>query len=258
VVMKAPLFPVLAAALLASACDVKVGDNGVSVGIARGEATDEWTRTYALPAGGRLEVVNNNGPIEATGTAGQQVVVRAERRVEAGIEAAAKEFLATVEMREEVAADHVRIETVANDRERRGFGRPQLQVRYVVQVPAHLAVSFRTSNGPIRLENLSGPVNAATTNGAVQADLSGVGGDIALATTNGGIRLEMPASAKATLDASCVNGGINIDDQFNVARRNGDSRCRVSADLNGGGPRIAAATVNGGIRIRARERRQTD
>jgi hypothetical protein len=256
--MKAALLPVLAAALLASACDVKVGDNGVSVGIARGEAADEWTRTYSLPAGGRLEILNNNGAIEATGTTGQQVVVRAERRVRAGVEATAQDFLNTVEMREQVAPDHVRIETIASERELRGFGRAQLQVRYVVQVPANVAVSFRTSNGPIRLENLSGPVNAATTNGAVQADLSGVGGDVALATTNGGIRLDIPPAAKATLDASCVNGGINIDDQFNVSRRNGDSRCRVSADLNGGGPRIAAATVNGGIRIRARGRRQTD
>ena len=44
--MRFPL--VLAAAVLVSACDVRVGENGVSVGIIEGKATDEWVRTYTL------------------------------------------------------------------------------------------------------------------------------------------------------------------------------------------------------------------
>jgi len=43
-----------------------------------------------------------------------------------------------------------------------------------------------------------------------------------------------------------------------VNTQSGNSRCRVSATLNGGGPRISAATVNGGIRIRARGGLQSD
>ena len=258
------------AGVIAAGCDVKVGDNGVSVDLARGQATDEWTRTYTLPAGGQLDIVNGNGPIEAIGTSGSQVVVRVERRVRAGLEETAADFLKKVEMREDVTPDRVRIEAIADERALRGFGRARLDVRYFVQVPAGLTLSFRTSNGGIRLDDVDGRIVAVTTNGGITGnDLSGsvdmlavngglqvgmasVSGDVKLSTTNGGVRLDLPRDARANLDASCVNGGINIDDEFNVDTSGEGARRRVSASLNGGGARITAATVNGGIRIRAR------
>jgi hypothetical protein len=56
----------------------------------------------------------------------------------------------------------------------------------------------------------------------------------------------------ASLEAACVNGGISVDDRFGLTASE-NSRRRVAGDINGGGPRITANTVNGGVRIRARQ-----
>ena len=44
---------VLSAGLSVAACDIQAGENGdFSVDIASGKATDTWSRTYTVPAGG--------------------------------------------------------------------------------------------------------------------------------------------------------------------------------------------------------------
>src|SRR5688572_8637825 len=266
--MKLPL--IFAAAMLAAACDVQVGEQGFSLDIANGRARDEWVRTYTLPATGTLEIVNVNGLIEASPADGSQIEVRAEREVRSGSEEASKGLLQRVQMREEVSQDRVRIEAQGDwEGNRRGPGRTQLSVAYHVRVPAGLAVSFKTDNGAVRLENLSGRVVASTTNGGIngralsgavtadvvnggiQLDFTSIGGEVRASTTNGGVRIDLPADAKATLDATCVNGGIDVDERLTV-QASETSRRRLIATMNGGGPRIAAQTVNGGIRIRTR------
>jgi len=143
-------------------------------------------------------------------------------------------------------------------------------VRYFVKVPKGLAVTFENTNGAVRLENLEGqivastvnggvrgsglkgPVRASTTNGGVDIAMAAVTGEVQLETTNGGIRLELPRDAKATLDASCTNGGISVAESGWASMEETErSRRRFRGTLNGGGPRISAETTNGGIRIRA-------
>ena len=259
---------VVVSVLALAACDVKVNDKGLSLNLGRANATDEWTRTYDLQPGGLLEIVNTNGLIEAIGSEGPKVEVLAERRARAGSQEEAAALLKKIEMREDVSATLVHIEARTSEGAT-GF-RSSFDVQYHVRIPDGLSVSFRTANGAINLQNLNGRIAAATTNGGisgsglsgavemqsvnggVQADLSSVSGDIKLTTVNGTVRLDLPSDVKADLDASCVNGGISVDDRFNVNASGEDSRRRVTAALNGGGPRISAASVNGGIRIRAR------
>jgi hypothetical protein len=62
----------------------------------------------------------------------------------------------------------------------------------------------------------------------------------------------MPARSKMTLEATWVNGGINVDDAFGVQTDGDERRRRLTAAVNGGGPKVSATSVNGGIRIRAR------
>ena len=265
----------LLCALAALGCDIQVGDKGFSVGIMEGRATDEWTRTYNLPPGSKLEIVNTNGLIEASGTDGQAIEVRAERRARAGSQEEAAEVLKQLEMREDVTPMSVRIEA-RGERARIGaLGRRRFDVDYHLRVPAGLTVSLRTSNGAIRLQNVNGQVMASTTNGTVtgnglsggvdveavnggiQIDLASVTSDVKMETVNGTIRLDLPVDVKADLDASCVNGGITIDEQFKVKATGEESRRRIAGSLNGGGPRVSVETVNGGIRIRARGTAQT-
>src|SRR6186997_830986 len=136
--MRLPLL--LAAAMLTTACDVQVGENGLSLDIAHGRARDEWVRTYTLPTTGTLEIVNANGRIEASPSNGPQVEVRAEREVRTRSEEESQALLQKVYMREEVSPDRVRIEAQGNWGD--GFGGPfsrrQLSVAYYVRVPAGL------------------------------------------------------------------------------------------------------------------------
>ena len=89
------------------ACDVKVSKEGdVSVVVASGKANDEWRRTYSLPKGGRLEIINVNGLIEVYPASGSEVEVIARREVRTRTEEEAKARLAKAEMIEDVGPDH--------------------------------------------------------------------------------------------------------------------------------------------------------
>lgn len=259
------VFALSVLSVLAVGCDVSVGEHGFSMDVASGKAQDEWTRTYTVAAGGRLEIANVNGTINASPGTGTQVEVRAERIAKAGNDETARELLKKIEIVEETSADHVRIQTKVP---KISWGRSGHEVRYWVKVPKGLAVNFETVNGGVRLENLDGQVvasttnggvrgkgmkgtvKASTTNGGVEIEMAGVTGEIDLETTNGGIRLELPPDTKATIEARCTNGGISVDESVGAVDVTEKSRRQFRGTLNGGGPRISAETTNGGIRIR--------
>jgi hypothetical protein len=254
---------------LAGGCNIEVGDNGVSLDVARGRATDEWSRTYSLATGGSLEIVNLNGRIEATAAEGRELVVDVSREARARSEEDAQALLMSVEMREEVSANRVRIEARVDVT---GSGRRGLMAKYRLRIPAGLTVSLQTENGSIRVENVSGRITATATNGpidgrniagsmsaevvngGVEIEMASVTDDISLSSINGPINLQLPTGTKASIDATCVNGAINVDDALSMQTTE-NSRRKVTGTLNGGGPRIVTSTVNGGIRIRARETR---
>jgi hypothetical protein len=74
-------------------------------------ATDEWTRTYSLTAGGEVRIVNTNGKIEVEGVDGSTVEVRAERIARGATDAAARELLPRIVIREDNKPDRVSLET---------------------------------------------------------------------------------------------------------------------------------------------------
>lgn len=265
------LLPVILLAGLGAACDIQVGDKGVSLGIARGRATDEWVRTYTLPPGGRLEVVNTNGEIQVEPSSGREVEVRVQRTARAGSDEEAQALLQSITMDEEVTPGLVRVETQTDggERPRALMSGNRVALSYHVLVPAGLTMSFETDNGEIRLTDLTGVTRAATTNGGitgerltggvtasvvnggVRLNMASVTDDIEVSTTNGGVRLELPNDVRAFLDAQCVNGGIDVATELQIEPTE-RSRRRVTGSVNGGGPRISASTVNGGIRITSR------
>jgi hypothetical protein len=261
-----PFLAILLVSLGAGACNVQVGDNGVSFDVSGSRASDEWTRTYTLPEGGRLEIVNINGGMEISASTGREVRVRAEREVRGGSEDEARKLLEALVMQEDVAPDSVRIQAqVDEDR-----GPRRVNISYDIEIPPGLVISLKTENGRIRFENVNGQLSAVTTNGGIFAErLSGsltaevvnggielniesLTGDMNLSSVNGGIELVLPVDVKASLDATTVNGGVNVEDVFRMAVTE-NSRRRVAGTFNGGGVKISATTVNGGVRIGARD-----
>lgn len=263
---------VLSVGLSVSACDIQAGENGhFSVDIASGKATDTWSRTYTVPAGGRFELINVNGRITAEPTDGKEVVVEGKRTAKGRTDEAAQALLAKLEIREEVGGSSVRVES----RPPRTSGFGGLEIEWTVKVPKGLTVDLRTINGGVRLDGLSGEIHAKTTNGGVKGqniipetiEASSVNGgveielgapldstdSIDISTVNGGVSLSMPSESKATITARCVNGGVRVTD-LDIKRDEDDSheserRRRLNGTLNGGGAKVNVSTTNGGVRL---------
>jgi hypothetical protein len=262
----ARLLPILALAIGLAACDVSVGDGGFNLGFASGRAQDQWTRSYTLAEGGRIEIINTNGRIVAEAGDGTAVEVTAERTARATTEEGARELLNRIEMREEVGGDSVRLETRGPSS--RGMG--GYQVQYTVRVPLGVHVDLRTVNGGVRVTGLQGEVRAASTNGGVVGrDLRaqvvvgrvtnggvevelleplGADGRVELGSTNGGVRLTLPAESRATVSARAVNGGVTVD-SLALTVSGEQTRRRIEGTLNGGGARVELSTTNGGVRV---------
>jgi DUF4097 and DUF4098 domain-containing protein YvlB len=251
------LLPVV---VLLAGCDVHVGNLSA-------RATDEWTHTYPLTPGGEIAIDNTNGKIEVEGTDAATVEVRAERIAKGATDAAARELLPRIVIKEDATPDRVSVRT-----ERMGgimIG-ASFEVRYHVRAPKNAVVNVsntngqvtltglngkvtaHTTNGQVRGDALTGAVEARTTNGGVTMDLSSIGKEpVRLHTTNGGVTLTLPESAKADISASVTNGGISVGDfqNLDVGEK---TRRRFEAKLNGGGASIELETTNGGVRIRPR------
>jgi len=232
-----------------------------------GRATDEWTRSYQLAAGGQLRIENTNGRIDVEGVDGSTVEVKAERIAKATTDTGAEELLPRIKIEEDVKPDRIDIRTSRMSGIMIGAS---IEVRYHVRAPKaaklHVTntngiitltalsgdVEAHTTNGGVRGSDLGGAVDASATNGGVTMDFASVGKDsIRLSTTNGGVVIGLPDSAKADVVATCTNGGINVNGvKMEISEQ---SRRRLEGKMNGGGASIELKTTNGGIRIRARE-----
>jgi len=246
--------------LLVAGCDL-------SLGHLTARATDEWSRSYPLEAGGEIRIVNTNGKIEIEGTEGSTVEVKAEKIARGATDAAARELLPRIVIKEDIKPDRVSLETERMSGIMIGAA---FEVRYHVRAPKSAVVNITNTNGQVALaaltgkvkaqttnggvngRNLTGGVDARSTNGGVTIDMASIGPDsISLRTTNGGVTLTLPDGAKANLTASCTNGGINVSalDNLEISEQ---SRRRLEGRLNGGGTSIEVRTTNGGIRVRPR------
>ncbi len=143
-----------------------------------------------------------------------------------------------------------------------------VEVRYVVRVPAGIGFTARNVNGSVTAVGLSGPVKAHTVNGSVEVVTSGraeaqtVNGSInaslgikrwdepvSFQTVNGRIEISVPHDLDADLDASTVNGSIESDLPWLVQGKIG--RTHMRGTINKGGSPLRLETVNGSIRIRS-------
>ena len=251
--------PLLLAAV--SACDIVTADF-------KAQESSEWSKSYELQAGGRVEISNVNGKIDVQPSQGNRVDIVATKTAKAASPEAARQALERIQILESSTPSAIRVETKlgrANGLFNMGGG----EVRYTVKVPASADVRFstvnggiellgltgrvdaETTNGGIRAREVGGPLDASTTNGGVDVELTRVTTDgVKLECTNGGIKLRLPRDAKATISASVTNGGIESDGLSLETTES--SRRRLEGRMNGGGPLLRLSGTNGGIRIGTR------
>lgn len=142
-----------------------------------------------------------------------------------------------------------------------------IRVNYTVRVPSGAKFLPRTVNGNLTIDLPDSPVtaatvngqivlstnsaaSAATVNGSILATLGGVDweGTREFTAVNGSIDLQIPAGAHAGVRANTVWGFITNDFGLHVHRTLVASW--MAGDINGGGPGLTLATVNGSIHLR--------
>lgn len=248
------------------------------------EATERVAVPFSDPGKpGRLEVSLINGAITVSGYDGKEVIVESKTRAQVIAPAAAEKTSSKYPGMKRLAAvgGGLRIEEKGNVME---ISSPawKADTDLVIRVPLNTALELHTvNNGDIRVEGVSGEIDAAnvngdivfvrvagavtahTVNGKVAASFNRLDGKnpLSLVSFNGDIDLTLPADAKASLKMSINNEG-DIYSDFELALqsksektvedgRHGHFRLNIDkpvvAALNGGGQEITLNTFNGDI-----------
>jgi DUF4097 and DUF4098 domain-containing protein YvlB len=234
-------------------------------------AEEEFDWSGTVGPGKAVEIKGVNGGIEARGTTGDQVVVRAVKK-------GRKSDPADVKIEVVEHAGGVTLCAVYPGKGRPNECKPgeggrmkveenDVGVAFEVEVPAGVRFVGRTVNGGISARGIEaeaeahtvnggidveamGSTRAETVNGGIQARIGGAGWTkpLHLKTVNGGIEVTLPADTAADVEASTVNGHIDTDFPLTVQGR--FNRRRVRGSIGGGGPRLELETVNGPIELK--------
>ncbi len=227
-----------------------------------------WSATVA--SGKSVEIKGINGGIEASGTTGSEVTLRAVKKgrksdpSEVKIEAV--EHAGGVTICAVYPSSGKPNVCTPGEGGRMKVNKNDVSVRFVVKVPAGVRFVGRTVNGGISAQGIEAEAEAYTVNGGIDIEAGGlaraetVNGGItarvgradwkemlALKTVNGGIVVSLPGDAAANIKAATVNGDIETDFPLTVKGKFG--RRRIEGSIGGGGPVLEMETVNGDIRL---------
>jgi len=233
----------------------------------RGAYSEEFHQTYALSAGGHIDLANINGAVHITGWDNNQVKVDAVKY------ARTKERLDEAKIRVSAGSDYISIHTEYPDRTQTfndddDFDNPAT-VEYTLMVPRSVRldevklingsldiagvdgeVRASSINGHLQAKQLSGRVKLSTINGRLDADFARLpNSPVELSSVNGSVQLTLPSDAKAEIEASTVHGGIENDFGMTTHDRRYVGH-DLHGELGGGGTRIEMRNVNGRIEIR--------
>ncbi len=142
-----------------------------------------------------------------------------------------------------------------------------VQVEFIVRVPAGVGFSGRTVNGDVDAHRIDGDVHAHTVNGGVDISATGlvqattVNGSITVSmgradwkgtldftTVNGSVTLELPDELNCDVSVSTVNGHISSDFPLTVDGR--FSPRHIKGTIGKGGRSLVIKTVNGSVQLR--------
>ncbi len=146
------------------------------------------------------------------------------------------------------------------------FDRDDMEIDYVLRVPASVSLDLSTVNGRIVTRGTEGSTEASTVNGSLDLETAGtqeltastVNGRVKakflrsfqgarFRSVNGGVEAILPQSASFSVDLSQVNG--DFEASFPLAIRSNPGSRRVSGEVNGGAHELKIVTVNGDVEL---------
>jgi len=252
-------------AVLGTVCALFVLVVGANAADHRGALTEEFHQTYALTAGGRVELDNINGDVHISSWDRNEVKVDAVKYADT------KERLDEAKIEIDARNDSISIRTKYPDHNNTwnwGSHNNPAGVEYTLTVPWGARLDeIKLINGSLNVAGVRGEVNASCINGRLEAhNLAGrahlstinghldarfdelAGHSVELSSVNGSVDLTIPSDSKAEIEASTVSGGINNDFGLHVNHHQ-----FVGHDLRGelgtGGTHIKLEDVNGRIEI---------
>ncbi len=259
-------------------------------------AEGEDTLRLPTPPSGALKIDNANGRTKVVGEDRDDIEIDLNKIARAESEDQARSLVDQIRVVSRDEADHLLVELdVPRSWNRRG--RVDLEVRVprdlkvsVVAANGRICVSgmcaalrARSSNGAVRVENVTGDVDIATSNAKVSSndtcgrmvarssngkiEIDGHRGSVdahtsngtihcevlelgkegaVLATSNGRIVLELPDEVDGDVDVRVDNGVIRTSRHFDGSQRSG----RLKGTLGRGGSPIRLRASNGTISLR--------
>jgi DUF4097 and DUF4098 domain-containing protein YvlB len=142
-----------------------------------------------------------------------------------------------------------------------------VQVDFVVRIPARVGFIGKTVNGGITATSLLGNVVTSTVNGGIKISTSGYAeastvngailarlGDanwpnsLSFKTVNGGVTIDLPANTSAEVDANTLNGSIASEFPLNLTEQK--ERKHIKGKIGVGGRELVLKTLNGSINLR--------
>ena len=211
-------------------------------------------------------MVGGGGSIEVIGSDRPGVEVRAERVARASSDAAARELLPRINIREDINPEKIVLQTEGLSGIVIGV---EVAVNYHISLPASALTHLRTdgdvtvsnmsgrsvvaaTNGTVLLKAIQGGAEVRAVNGNVTVDLAAFGSEaLDLRSTNGNVVLTIPADTNAYLLANFTNGKIDLGD-IHYEPVGEQTRRRIRGRINDGGAPIELTTVNGNIQIKPR------
>lgn len=214
-------------------------------------------KTFAVKAGGQLEVDTQRGAIHVESWDREEVQVEVEKRAD----------VFTADEAERLFADFA-IEITANDGDLQVQGRSRgdrrsrlLELRYTVKVPGRFNVELETIGGQITVGALQGEVRAETSGGNIEIGHISKG-SVDVHTSGGSVRIDQieQGNGRATtsggsIEVGDVTGNLDLETSGGSLRVASVGGMLVAETAGGsitigrGGKSVMAATAGGSIQV---------
>jgi len=203
----------------------------------RERAEDTESRTLAAPRSGAIRIDNANGRTRVQGEERDDIAVELHKVARAESEEEANALLGEIRLVTREEEDYLLVEFDIPGRWNRR-GRVDVDLR----VPRDLRVEVVAANGRICLSGLRGSLRAKSSNGPIR--IEDVVGDISVATSNAKVKT---TGTCGRLTARCSNGKIELEEHsgsVDASTSNGTIHCHLDRLGEGG---VVLATSNGRI-----------
>ena len=229
-----------------------------------------------------VQAETTSGQVKLEGTDGDQVTVRAVKKVRARSEEDAQAFAREVAVYAVREGDAVRVYK-EHPKPPKGVN---VDIGYEIECPRTVDVDLRTTNGNVRCAGIEGAVQTQSTNGNVHVDdcrgrieartrngnakgtldellkeglFTTTNGNVSVrlrvgqapltaTTTNGNVEVAVPGDFAGRLDSKTTNGGVHCDLELSHVEQ--QKRNLLVGQLGAGGEaEVRLHTLNGNVRL---------